>query len=105
MKRRSIAVTTHRQRAPLAAALLLALVTAAAGAEPGTTVPCEKVESIGVATMTEDGTITLRLRSLPPGPIAEGTMSYRPGDPQYEEVKRHLGGIKPGEAKPVRPWC
>ena len=55
--------------------------------------------------MTEDGTITLRLRSLPPGPVAEGTMSYRPGDPKYEEIKRHLGGIKPGETKPVRPWC
>lgn len=105
MKRRSIAARSGRRRAPLAAALLLALVTGAAGTEPGTTVPCEKVESIGVATMTEDGTITLRLRSLPPGPIAEGTMSYRPGDPQYEEVKRHLGGIKPGETKPVRPWC
>ena len=105
MKRRSIAARSRHRRAPLAAALLLALVTGAAGAEPGTTVPCEQVESIGVATMTEDGTITRRLRSLPPGPIAEGTMSYRPGDPRYEEIKRHLGGIKPGETKPVRPWC
>jgi hypothetical protein len=86
-------------------ALLFSLAAAAAGAQPATTVPCEQVASIGVATMTEDGTIALRLRSLPPGPIAEGTMSYRPGDPQYEEIKKHIGGIKPGETKPVRPWC
>jgi cellulose biosynthesis protein BcsQ len=26
-------------------------------------------------------------------------------DPQYEEIKKHIGGIKPGETKPVRPWC
>jgi hypothetical protein len=32
-------------------------------------------------------------------------MSYRPGDPQYEEIKKHIGGIAPGETKPVRPWC
>ena len=85
--------------------LLFSLAAAAAGAQPAATVPCEQVASIGVATMTEDGTITLRLRSLPPGPIAEGTMSYKPGDPQYEEIKKHIGGIKPGETKPVRPWC
>ena len=105
MELRSIAARSRLRCAPLAAALLLALLTGAAGAEPGTGVPCEQVESIGVATMTQDGTITLRLRSLPPGPVAEGTMSYRPGDPQYEEIMRHLGGIKPGETKPVRPWC
>ena len=32
-------------------------------------------------------------------------MSYKPGDPRYEEIKQHLGGIEPGETKPVRPWC
>jgi len=66
---------------------------------------CESVESIGVATMTADGVITLRIRSLPPGPIAEGVFSYRPGDPQYDEIKRHLGGVVPGQTKSVPPWC
>ena len=37
--------------------------------------------------------------------FAEGTMRYKPGDPQYEEIKKHIGGSKPGETKPVRPWC
>ena len=68
-------------------------------------VPCFMVESIGVATMSKDGVITLRIRSLPPGPIAEAEFRYAPGDAKYEDIKRHLDGIAPGESKPVRPWC
>ena len=89
----------------LALALLLSVAALAAPAVAADDVHCEQVESIGVAHMTEDGTITLRLRSLPPGPIAEGTLVYRPGDAQYEAIKKHLGGIAPGEYKPVPPWC
>jgi hypothetical protein len=66
---------------------------------------CEDVESIGSATMSADGTITLQLRSLSPNPDAEGVLTYAPDDPQYEEIKTHLGGIAPGETKPVKPWC
>jgi hypothetical protein len=40
-----------------------------------------------------------------PDPIAESQLVYPPDDPQYEEIKHHLGGIKPGESKPVPPWC
>jgi hypothetical protein len=87
----------------LAALAFLSLVAAPALAAD--TLPCAKVESIGVAHMEQDGTITLRLRSLPPGPIAEGTLTYKPGDPKYEEIKKHLGGIAPGEYKSVPPWC
>ena len=68
-------------------------------------IPCEQVASIGTAQMSADGTITLRLRSLWPEPIAEGELTYAPDDPQYEDIKKHLGGIVPGEIKPVRPWC
>jgi len=78
---------------------------AASVASAQTTPPCDKAGNIGVASMTADGVITLRLRSLPPGPIAEATMRYAPGDPKYDEVKTHLGGIVPGETKPVPPWC
>jgi len=85
-------------------ALLVALITLCAPARAAETT-CADTQSIGVATMTEDGTITLRLRSLPPGPIAEGTLRYAPGDPRYDEIVRHLGGIRPGETKPVPPWC
>jgi hypothetical protein len=69
------------------------------------TVDCHAVASIGVAHMDEDRVITLRLRSLPPGPIGEGQFRYAPNDPAYDEIIQHLGGIEPGEWKPVRPWC
>ena len=105
MRRRSRPATRRSSAAPPALALLVTLTAAAAAAEPKETVPCEQVASIGVATMTDDGAITLRLRSLPPGPIGEGTMRYRPGDREYEVIKNHIGGIAPGETKPVRPWC
>jgi hypothetical protein len=91
-----------------AAALLLAVsttVTVAADDKKDLYPPCESVESIGAAQMATDGVITLRIRSLPPGPIAEGELRYAPGDPQYDEIKRHLGGISPGESKSVKPWC
>jgi len=82
-----------------ALALLLALSTAPAWAGSD-----ELPASIGVAHMLADGTIVLRLRSLPPGPIAEGELTYRPADRDYEEVRQHIGGIEPGEWKPVPPW-
>ena len=66
---------------------------------------CHAVESIGTATMSADGTITLQLHSLAPDPIAEGVLTYAPDDPQYLDIKDHLGGIAPGETKEVRPWC
>jgi hypothetical protein len=68
-------------------------------------IPCAAIESIGTAQMTADGVITLHLQSLWPDPIAEGELTYAPDDPQYEEIKKHLGGIAPGDTKPVKPWC
>src|SRR5271155_2459091 len=94
-----------------AAAFLAASFVSGAAAQfkrdlpPPPPIPCAEVESIGTAQMSADGVITLRLRSLSPNPIAEGVLTYTPDDPQYEEVKQHLGGIAPGETKPVKPWC
>src|SRR5271169_2580368 len=92
--------------AGFALAIAAALTSAAAAADnKDVPIQCEAVDSVGAAKMSADGVITLRLRSLPPGPVAEGEFSYAPGDPHYEEIKRHLGGIAPGETKPVPPWC
>ncbi|MFZ3360977.1 MAG: hypothetical protein WCA56_02130 [Xanthobacteraceae bacterium] len=91
-----------------AAALVIAsgfAVTAAAQDKSSDTIPCAAIESIGTAEMSADGVITLHLGSLWPDPIAEGEIRYAPDDPQYEEIKQHLGGIAPGETKPVKPWC
>ena len=61
--------------------------------------------SIGVATMTDDGPITKRLRADGPGgATGEGNITYKRGNPQYEEVLHHIGGLKPGETKAVPPW-
>ena len=68
-------------------------------------IPCDDIDSVGRAKMSTDGTITLQLRSLWPNPIAESQLVYAPDDPQYEEIKHHLGGITPGESKPVPPFC
>jgi hypothetical protein len=75
-----------------------AILTALAAAAP---LPA----SIGAATMAPDGTISLRLRAESAGgAIGEGMLTYRPGTPRYDEVLRHLGGLKPGQTKPIPPW-
>jgi hypothetical protein len=55
--------------------------------------------------MANDGTITLHLQSLWPNPDAEGELVYAPDDPQYDEIKQHIGDMHPGDKKPVKPWC
>ena len=97
--------TLVRRVLALTIALLPTTTAAAAAQVPPRQVPCEQVVSIGVATMAADGTITMRLRSLPPGPVAEGTLVYRPDDARYGEILKHLHGLAPGESKPVPPWC
>ena len=77
----------------------------AAAANTSQPIPCDDIDSVGRAKMSADGTITLQLRSLWPNPIAETQLVYAPDDPQYEEIKHHLGGINPGESKPVPPFC
>ena len=88
-----------------AALLLIALSISTAAQTQEKRLPCEQVTSIGVATMATDGTITLRVRSLPPGPIGEGMLEYPPSHPQYRDILKHLGGLAPGESESVPPWC
>lgn len=54
--------------------------------------------------MLEDGTLVLTLRAETDGIVGDGQVRYAPDDPHYEEVLRHLGGMKPGEKKPVPPF-
>jgi hypothetical protein len=81
---------------PLAAALLLFGTIARAEDSTPTT--------IGTATMEADGTITLDLFGNRNANYALGHPQYKPGDKEYEAVLLHIGGIKPGEHKPVPPW-
>lgn len=90
----------------VAAGLAVALTDSpAAQNAPSNQIPCSAIDSIGTAEMANDGTITLHLQSLWPEPIAEGELVYAPDDPQYEEIKAHIGDIHPGDKKPVKPWC
>lgn len=95
----------RRAGALLALALLAPLSGLAVAAGAADKVRCKSVESIGVAWMMQDGAVTLRLHTLAPGPVGESPLRYRPGDPHYDEIKHHLGGIAPGEIKSVPPWC
>jgi hypothetical protein len=77
----------------------------AAAAADSVPIPCEAIDSVGRAQMSADGAITLRLHTLWPQPYTESQHIYAPDDPQYAFIKRHLGGIAPGEIKPVPPLC
>jgi hypothetical protein len=83
--------------------LFLALLASAVGTAGAA--DAEDLEYIGTATMAPDGTITLWLRAeLPVGGHGHSTFVVTPNDPQYREILRHLGGLRPGEIEPVRPW-
>lgn len=84
----------------LALLLLLAVPASAANLQQD----CRGPGSIGTALMNADGTITLNIRTIPGGPL-DGVVASRPGDPNYARILSHLGGMQPGEKKPVPPWC
>ncbi len=61
--------------------------------------------SIGMAWMEQDGTVVLQLRAEGPGPIlGDALLQYPTSHPEYDSVLEHLGGLLPGEEKPVPPW-
>lgn len=61
-------------------------------------------DSIGSATMKDDGTIVLQLRAEGHGAIGDALLFYPPNHPRYNYILKHIGPIKPGENKPVPPW-
>ncbi|WP_284361800.1 hypothetical protein [Candidatus Phycosocius spiralis] len=64
-----------------------------------------KMPNVGYAEISSDGVLTLHLiGKSDEGDIVHAIKSYKIGDPYYEEVKRHIGDIKPGEKKAVAPW-
>ncbi|TWT13084.1 hypothetical protein [Reyranella sp. CPCC 100927] len=88
-----------------AVAVLMMIACAMAVAQTPKPKADEAPPSIGVAQMRTDGTIVLYLRATAPGgAVGHGLLEYPPGHPQYQDIQRHLGGIKPGEMKNVPPW-
>ena len=58
----------------------------------------------GTATMLDDGTIELDLKTTADGKPAEGTLVYKVGDNAYDSIRRQLGGLQPGQTKRFSPW-
>jgi hypothetical protein len=58
----------------------------------------------GTATMQDDGTLSLRLRLTIDGKAVNDTLVYKVSDRAYDNVLRHLGGLRAGETKEFRPW-
>ncbi|HEY0491241.1 MAG TPA: hypothetical protein VGD30_17150 [Telluria sp.] len=56
--------------------------------------------------MLKDATIVLSLIYWFPGGghTTPAKRTYTPRHPKYKEILRHLGGMKPGEVKGVKPW-
>lgn len=58
--------------------------------------------------MEADGTIRMFLRvEMQTGDkriIGHALQDYRPDDPQYEEILRHVGPMRPGDRRPVPAW-
>ena len=61
--------------------------------------PAKGTTIIGRARMSADKTITLDL-FVP----ASSQVRYEPSHPQYRSVLEHIGGLTPGEEKPVPAW-
>jgi hypothetical protein len=34
----------------------------------------------------------------------DALLKYKPQDAEYRRILEHIGGLKPGETKPVPPW-
>lgn len=62
------------------------------------------VDSIGTASMSPAGAVTLQLRADSDGALGDALLEYLPDDPDYDAIIRHLDGIRPGEQKPVPPF-
>jgi hypothetical protein len=65
----------------------------------------QAAKSIGQASMNPDGTIVLDLRAEGPGGArGDARFTYPPDHKDYQMILKHLGGLKPGEVKPVPPF-
>jgi hypothetical protein len=75
-----------------------------ASASLGQSNPQQKPQYIGEALMAADGTISVDLFMTGDGQPLHGHFIYKTTDRDYQMIIRHLGGIKPGETKPVPPF-
>lgn len=72
---------------------------AAPSATPSAASPGHGPKFIGNATMRPDGTLVLDLTAA--GSSGHAQMIYPPSHAEYQEMLRHLGGLRPGQQKLV----
>lgn len=97
-------MTTQSTRCEIKLLLTLMLSLALAGcAHSKEGMPAMK-PSIGSAKMRPDGVIHLQLRAEVGSAVGDAVFDITPEDPRYEQIRRHIGGLIPGEEKPVPPW-
>ena len=91
--------------APAPTAAAPAATTPPPTTPPPTTPPAAPAaDSIGVATMQADGSIVMDLRATGPGMVGDARIVYGKDHKEYQNILTHLGGLKPGETKPVPPF-
>jgi hypothetical protein len=63
-------------------------------------------QSIGQAWLEPDGTLVLDLQTDDPraGGVVQALFRYPKDHPKYDEILAHVGPLRPGERKAVRPW-
>jgi hypothetical protein len=86
------------------ALLLLFFAGAAFAQERQTSDARPSMPYVGTAEMLDDGTLALHLRLNSDGTAVNDTLTYKVSDRAYDDILRHLGGLRPGESKQFRPW-
>jgi hypothetical protein len=84
--------------------ILLCVAGAASAQETRTWDARPSMPFLGTAAMLDDGTLTLHLRLTSDGRPVDDTLTYKASDRAYDNILRHVGGLRPGEIKPFRPW-
>ncbi len=84
--------------------LMLCVASACSAQEARTSDARPPMPYTGTAEMLDDGTLSLHLRLTSDGKSVNDTLTYKTSDRGYDDILRHLGGLRPGETKPFRPW-
>lgn len=83
---------------------VLALFLGSLAATGADVKPKAEPDSIGVASVYDDGTIRLKLKAQSGTAFKETAYLFPPEHPQYQIVADHVGRLTPGIWTPVPPW-